>query len=114
MEAEARDLTVESGLVTGLLATTPGGAIKVKADLVVAADGRHSMLRERAGLDVLDLGAPMDVLWMRLSRRSGDPGQTLGRVDSGRIFVTINREDYWQCAFVIAKGGFDQIHARGL
>jgi 2-polyprenyl-6-methoxyphenol hydroxylase-like FAD-dependent oxidoreductase len=114
MEAEARDLTVDSGVVTGLLATTPGGAIRVKADLVVAADGRHSTLRERAGLDVLDLGAPMDVLWMRLSRRSGDPGQTLGRVDAGRIFVMLNREDYWQCAFVIAKGGFEEIRARGL
>jgi 2-polyprenyl-6-methoxyphenol hydroxylase-like FAD-dependent oxidoreductase len=114
MEAEARDLTVESGLVTGLLATTPGGDIRVKADLVVAADGRHSTLRERAGLDVLDLGAPMDVLWMRLSRHSDDPEQTLGRVDTGRIFVMLNREDYWQCAFVIAKGGFDEIRARGL
>jgi len=114
MEAEARDLTVESGVVTGLLATTPGGEIRVKADLVVAADGRHSTLRERAGLDVLDLGAPMDVLWMRLSRRPQDPGQTLGRVDTGRIFVMLNREDYWQCAFVIAKGGFDEIRARGL
>jgi 2-polyprenyl-6-methoxyphenol hydroxylase-like FAD-dependent oxidoreductase len=114
MEAEARDLTVESGLVTGLLATTPGGHTRVKADLVVAADGRHSTLRERAGLDVIDLGAPMDVLWMRLSRHSDDPGQTLGRVDTGRIFVMLNREDYWQCAFVIAKGGFNEMRARGL
>jgi len=114
MEAEARDLTVEKGLVTGLLATTPGGEIRVNADLVVAADGRHSTLRERAGLDVVDLGAPMDVLWMRLSRRPGDPGQTLGRVDTGRIFVMLNRDDYWQCAFVIPKGGFDEIRARGL
>src|SRR5689334_12878652 len=114
METDARDLTVENGLVTGLLAMTPGGEIRVKADLVVAADGRHSTLRERAGLDVVDLGAPMDVLWMRLSRRPADPGQTLGRVDTGRIFVMLNREDYWQCAFVIPKGGFDEIRARGL
>jgi 2-polyprenyl-6-methoxyphenol hydroxylase-like FAD-dependent oxidoreductase len=114
MEAEARDLTVEGERVTGLLAATPGGEIRVKADLVVAADGRHSTLRERAGLDVLDLGAPMDVLWMRLSRRSDDPGQTLGRIDAGRIFVMLNREDYWQCAYVISKGGIDEIRARGL
>jgi 2-polyprenyl-6-methoxyphenol hydroxylase-like FAD-dependent oxidoreductase len=114
MEAEARDLTVESGVVTGLLATTRGGTIRIKADLVVAADGRHSTLRERAGLDVLDLGAPMDVLWMRLSRRSADPGQILGQIDTGRIFVMLDREDYWQCAFVIPKGGFDEIRARGL
>ncbi len=93
---------------------TPAGELRVKADLVVGADGRHSIVRERAGLEVLDLGAPMDVLWMRLSRRSEDPGQTLGRVDAGRIFVMLNREDYWQCAYVIAKGGFDEIHARGL
>jgi 2-polyprenyl-6-methoxyphenol hydroxylase-like FAD-dependent oxidoreductase len=114
MEAEARDLTVDSGVVTGLLATTPRREIRVRADLVVAADGRHSTLRERAGLDVLDIGAPMDVLWMRLSRRSGDPGQILGRIDTGRILVMLNREDYWQCAFVIPKGGFDEIRARGL
>ena len=61
-----------------------------------------------------DLGAPMDVLWMRMSRRPDDPGQTLGRVDTGRILVMLNREDYWQCAFVIAKGGFDDIRRRGL
>lgn len=114
MEAEARDLIFDDGIVTGLLATTPDGEISVKADLVVAADGRHSTLRERAGLDVIDLGAPMDVLWMRLSRRSGDPEQTLGRIDTGRIFVMLNREDYWQCAFVVPKGGFDAIRARGL
>jgi len=114
MEAEARDLTVEGERVTGLLATTPDGDLRVKADLVVAADGRHSTLRERAGLDVLDIGAPMDVLWMRLSRRSEDPGQTLGRIDTGRILVMLNRGDYWQCAFVIPKGGIDEIRARGL
>jgi 2-polyprenyl-6-methoxyphenol hydroxylase-like FAD-dependent oxidoreductase len=114
MEAEARDLTIEGERVTGLLATTPGGEVRIKADLVVAADGRHSTLREQAGLDVLDIGAPMDVLWMRLSRRSNDPGQTLGRIDTGRIFVMLNRQDYWQCAFVIPKGGFDEIRARGL
>jgi 2-polyprenyl-6-methoxyphenol hydroxylase-like FAD-dependent oxidoreductase len=114
METEARDLTVEGERVTGLLATTPSGEIRVKADLVVAADGRHSTLRERAGLDVLDIGAPMDVLWMRLSRHSNDPGQILGRIDTGRIFVMLNREDYWQCAFVIQKGGIDDIRVRGL
>src|SRR5690348_10229546 len=113
-EAEVRDLVVDGERVTGLLATTPDGEIKVKADLVVAADGRHSAVRERAGLEVLDIGAPMDVLWMRLRRHPDDPGQTLGRIDTGRIFVMLNRQDYWQCAFVIAKGGFDEIRARGL
>jgi 2-polyprenyl-6-methoxyphenol hydroxylase-like FAD-dependent oxidoreductase len=114
MEAEVRDLTVDGDRVTGVLANTSEGEIRVKADLVVAADGRHSTVRERTGLDVLDVGAPIDVLWMRLPRRSDDPGQTLGRIDTGRIFVMLNREDYWQCAFVIPKGGFDNIRARGL
>jgi 2-polyprenyl-6-methoxyphenol hydroxylase-like FAD-dependent oxidoreductase len=114
MEAEATDLVLEAGRVCGLRAETPAGELRVRADLVVGADGRHSALREKAGLEVLDVGAPMDVLWMRLSRRPDDPGQTLGRFDMGRIFVTLNREDYWQCAFVIPKGGFDEIRSRGL
>jgi 2-polyprenyl-6-methoxyphenol hydroxylase-like FAD-dependent oxidoreductase len=107
MEAEATALTEEGGRVTGLRAETPRGSLTVRADLVVGADGRHSIVREKAGLEVADLGAPMDVLWMRLSRRPTDPGQTLGRVDAGRIFVMLNREDYWQCAYVIPTGGFD-------
>jgi len=114
MEAEATALIEEGGRVTGLRAETPQGGLTVHADLVVGADGRHSIVREKAGLEITNLGAPMDVLWMRLSRRSGDPGQTLGRVDTGRIFVMLNREDYWQCAYVIPKGGFDQIRQSGL
>ncbi|MBV9686255.1 MAG: FAD-dependent oxidoreductase [Alphaproteobacteria bacterium] len=114
MQAEAHDLMVENGTVAGVLATTPDREISVKADLVVAADGRHSTLRQRAGLDVLDVGAPMDVLWMRLSRHSNDPAQTLGRIDAGRIFVMLNREEYWQCAYVISKGRFGEIRGRGL
>ena len=114
METEATALIEEGGCVTGLRAETPQGSLTVRADLVVGADGRHSIVRERAGLEVTNLGAPMDVLWMRLSRRSSDPGQTLGRVDAGRIFVMLNRGDYWQCAYVIPKGGFDQIRQSGL
>jgi 2-polyprenyl-6-methoxyphenol hydroxylase-like FAD-dependent oxidoreductase len=114
MEAEVTELVGEGGRLTGLRAMTPQGGLRVRADLVVAADGRHSTVRERAGLEVLDIGAPMDVLWMRLSRRPDDPGQTLGRIDRGHVFVMLNREDYWQCAFVIPKGGFDEIRRRGL
>jgi 2-polyprenyl-6-methoxyphenol hydroxylase-like FAD-dependent oxidoreductase len=114
MEAEAVDLIQDAGRVSGLQVNTPEGELRVHAELVVGADGRHSTVREKAGFDVIDLGAPMDVLWMRLSRRPSDPGQTLGRFDSGSIFVTINREDYWQCAFVIPKGGFDEVRRRGL
>jgi len=86
----------------------------VHADLVIGADGRHSVVREQAGFEIDDLGAPMDVLWMRMSRHPDDPGQTLGRVDTGRILVLLNRGDYWQCAFVIAKGGFDDVQRQGL
>jgi 2-polyprenyl-6-methoxyphenol hydroxylase-like FAD-dependent oxidoreductase len=114
MEAEAIALIEEGGRVTGLRAETPQGSLTIRADLVVGADGRHSIVRQQAGLTVADLGAPMDVLWMRLSRRPTDPGQTLGRVDAGRIFVMLNREEYWQCAYVIPKGGFDQIRQGGL
>jgi len=110
MEAELTALVEEGGRVTGLRAATPLGSVTVRADLIVGADGRHSDVREKAGLDTVGLGAPMGVLWLRLSRYPSDPGQTSGRVDADRILVMLNREDYWQCAFVILKGGFDQIH----
>ncbi len=114
MQAEVSELILDKERVTGVRVTTPEGQLTVRADLVVGADGRHSTVREKAGLEIVDLGAPMDVLWMRLSRRPGDPGQTLGRFDTGRIFVMLNREEYWQCAFVIPKGGFDDLRRRGL
>jgi len=114
MEAEATALIEEGGRVTGLRAETSQGSLAVRADLVVGADGRHSIVREKAGLEITNLGAPMDVLWMRLSRHPSDPGQTLGRVGAGRIFMMLNRGDYWQCAYVIRKGGFDQIRRSGL
>ena len=114
MEAEATGLIEESGRVVGVRATTPGGPIDARADLVVAADGRNSILREKAGLHVKDFGAPMDVLWFRLSRKPDDPSQTMGRFDAGRIFISINRGDYWQCGFVIPKGQFEEVHRRGL
>ena len=114
METEVTGLVEDGGHVVGVRAAGPDGPLTVRADLVVGADGRHSTVREQAGFEIDDLGAPMDVLWMRLSRRPDDPGQTLGRVDAGAIFVMLNREDYWQCAYVIAKGGFDEIRRRGL
>jgi 2-polyprenyl-6-methoxyphenol hydroxylase-like FAD-dependent oxidoreductase len=114
MQAEATGLIEESGRVAGVRVTTPQGIREVRANLTAGADGRHSVIRERAGLPVVDLGAPMDVMWMRLSRRSSDPGQTFGYVDRGRILVLLNREDYWQCAFVIPKGTAEEIRWRGL
>ena len=114
MQAEVTDLIEENGKVAGVRAKTPEGILEARANLTVGADGRHSVVRERAGLTVINLGAPMDVMWMRLSRRPGDPGQTFGHVDIGRILVLLNREDYWQCAFVIPKGTIEEIRQRGL
>lgn len=114
MRAEVTGLLEESGRVTGVQATTEAGPIAARADLVVAADGRHSVLRARAGLQVEELGAPMDVLWFRLSRRPGGGGRTMGRFDAGQIFIMLDRGDYWQCGFVIPKGRFDEIRQAGL
>jgi 2-polyprenyl-6-methoxyphenol hydroxylase-like FAD-dependent oxidoreductase len=114
MQAEVTDLIEVNGIVAGVRAKTPNGVLEIRAPLTVGADGRHSVVRERAGLEVIDLGAPMDVMWMRISRHPTDPAQTLGHFDRGRILFLINREDYWQCAFVIPKGTADEIRQRGL
>jgi len=114
MQGEATDLIEEGGRVVGVKAKTPGGAIEVRADLVVGADGRASVLRDRSGLPVENIGAPMDALWFRVSRAASDPDETMGRFDPGRIFVMINRGDYWQLAYVIPKGSLEKLHAAGL
>jgi 2-polyprenyl-6-methoxyphenol hydroxylase-like FAD-dependent oxidoreductase len=114
MQAEVTDLIEAGNSVVGVRAKTPAGDVEIRADLVVGADGRHSIVRERAGLEVESLGAPIDVLWFRLSRKSDDPGQALGRFVAGKIMVMLNRDTYWQCGFVIAKGAFDEIKRRGL
>jgi 2-polyprenyl-6-methoxyphenol hydroxylase-like FAD-dependent oxidoreductase len=113
MKAEVTDLARESGRVIGVHAKTPKGSVRVRADLVVGADGRNSILREKAGLQVKEYGAPMDVLWFRLSRSPDDPVATMGRFDTGRIFVTINRGEYWQCGYVIPKGRFEEMRRQG-
>jgi 2-polyprenyl-6-methoxyphenol hydroxylase-like FAD-dependent oxidoreductase len=114
MNAEVTDLTLENGTIAGLLANTPTGPLEVRAALTIGADGRRSVVRDRAGLEVLHIGAPMDVMWARLSRKPDDPEQTFGHAESGKILVLINRESYWQCAFVIPKGTADEIRGRGL
>jgi 2-polyprenyl-6-methoxyphenol hydroxylase-like FAD-dependent oxidoreductase len=113
-QAEVVGLRESNGRVCGLIAATPDGSTTIDADLVVGADGRHSDTRAEAGLPVDDIGAPIDVLWMRVSRQPADPEGLLGNLDAGIVFVMIDRGDYWQCAFVIPKGGIDDIHARGL
>ncbi len=114
MNTEATDLIEEGVTVRGVRAKTQNGPLEVRAGLVVAADGRHSVLRERASLDVEVLGAPIDVLWMRLSRRATDPAQALGRFRGGKFMVLLNRDDYWQCAYLIPKEGLDALRARGI
>jgi 2-polyprenyl-6-methoxyphenol hydroxylase-like FAD-dependent oxidoreductase len=114
MNTEATGLMREDDRMVGVTAEGPEGRLEVNAHLTIAADGRHSTLRDGAGFEVVEYGAPMDVLWLRLSKRQNDPGQTLGRVDVGRIFIMLDRGDYWQCAFIIPKGGIDDVHARGL
>ncbi len=114
MEAEVTDLIEEGGRVMGVRARTPQGVLEIRADLTVGADGRHSVTRARAGLEVLHLGAPMDVLWMRVSRQPTDPGATFGRIDTGRILALLNRDDYWQLAYVIPKGNAELLRQQGL
>ena len=114
MQAEVRELIGDGDRIVGLRAATPEGPLEVRADLVVGADGRHSTLRQQAGLEVQDLGAPIDVLWMRISRRPADRRNPLGRFDRGRVFIMLDRGDYWQCAYVIPKGSIDEIRQRGI
>jgi 2-polyprenyl-6-methoxyphenol hydroxylase-like FAD-dependent oxidoreductase len=114
MQAEARTLVEQAGRVAGLVAHTPDGELEVRAQLVVGADGRHSTLRVQAGLEPQDFGAPMDVLWLRVSRLPGDPPDLFGQVDAGRMLVMIARGDYWQCALLIRKGSFEAVRGRGM
>jgi 2-polyprenyl-6-methoxyphenol hydroxylase-like FAD-dependent oxidoreductase len=114
METEVTDLIIEGNTVAGVKASTSSGEVEVRATLTVGCDGRQSIVRERAGLQVQSLGAPIDVLWFRVSRQPTDPGQVLGRIVPGKILVMLNRDEYWQCAFVIRKGAFAEIKQRGI
>jgi 2-polyprenyl-6-methoxyphenol hydroxylase-like FAD-dependent oxidoreductase len=114
MQVEVTGLATSQGRVTGVKAKTPQGPLDIRADLVVGCDGRGSTVRTAAGLAVQDLGAPIDVLWFRLSKRPGDPSEVLGHLGHGKMVVTIDRSDYWQCAYVIQKGGIDAVRAKGI
>jgi 2-polyprenyl-6-methoxyphenol hydroxylase-like FAD-dependent oxidoreductase len=114
MQAEVTSLIEENNRIAGIRGTTPQGPLEVRADLVVGADGRHSTVREQAQLEVRDYGAPIDVLWFRLSRLPSDPSATMARFGGGRFIVMLNRGDYWQCAFVIAKGSLEALRGQGL
>jgi 2-polyprenyl-6-methoxyphenol hydroxylase-like FAD-dependent oxidoreductase len=114
METEATDLVSDGERVVGIRAKTKEGPLEIRAGLVIAADGRSSILRDRAGLEVIDTGAPIDVLWMRLSKHAGDPAEAFGNVGTGGLLVTIDRMEYFQCAMIIRKGGYEEVRGAGL
>jgi 2-polyprenyl-6-methoxyphenol hydroxylase-like FAD-dependent oxidoreductase len=114
MNAEATDLVEEGGRIVGLRAKTPDGTLTIRAQLVVGCDGRHSTVREKARLASDDYGAPMDVLWFRMTRRNTDSTDTFGHIEAGKLMVMLDRGDYWQCAYVIPKGGIERVKSEGL
>ncbi|WFU68816.1 FAD-dependent oxidoreductase [Bradyrhizobium sp. CB2312] len=114
MNTEAVDLIRRGDTIAGVRANTPDGPIDIEADLTIACDGRHSTVRERAGLEVEEIGAPMDVLWFRVGRRASETENLFARIEPGKMMVTFDRGDYWQCAYVIAKGQYEVVKARGL
>ena len=118
MNTEATGLletpTPHGPIVTGVRANTPSGAVEIHADLTVGCDGRHAISRSAAHLDVIDEGVPFDVLWFHLARQPNDPENALGYINYGRIMILINRNDYFQCGYIIRKGDFPVIQQRGL
>eukprot|EP00271_Cylindrocystis_brebissonii_P014469 TRINITY_DN35816_c0_g1_i1.p1 TRINITY_DN35816_c0_g1~~TRINITY_DN35816_c0_g1_i1.p1 ORF type:complete len:429 (-),score=58.90 TRINITY_DN35816_c0_g1_i1:1781-3067(-) len=114
MRTEATDLIYDGDAIVGLHAKTPEGFAEIRAQLVVAADGRYSVLREKAKLEVENVGAPFDVLWFGISRTADDEDDTFGLLDTGKFFVMINRGDYWQVAYVIEKDSLGAVKERGL
>ncbi|MGB3660684.1 MAG: FAD-dependent oxidoreductase [Pseudolabrys sp.] len=114
MQTEAIDLIEENGRIDGVRAKSPEGELEIRAELIVGCDSRHSTIRTKAGLKSDDYGAPMDVMWFRLSHRPGDSEETVGHIESGRMMVMLNRNDYWQCAYVIPKGTAEEVRSAGL
>ncbi|HEX7158329.1 MAG TPA: FAD-dependent oxidoreductase [Edaphobacter sp.] len=111
---EATDLIRQNGITTGVRANTPEGPVEIPATLTVGCDGRHATSRAAAHLPLIDVGVPIDVLWLQIARQPSDPENALGYVNYGRLIVLINRNDYFQCGYIIAKGAFDQIQHAGL
>jgi len=113
-EAEVTELIWQGDRVCGIKAETTSGLQEIHANLIVGTDGRSSTVRSLANLKVVETGVPIDVLWFRLSHKQGDPDYTLGRFSNGKIMVTLFRDTYWQCAYIIPKGNFESIKVRGL
>jgi 2-polyprenyl-6-methoxyphenol hydroxylase-like FAD-dependent oxidoreductase len=114
MNTDATDLIRSGDAVIGVTAITPEGPVEIRADLTIGCDGRHSIVRQRANLAVEEIGAPMDVLWFRAGKRASETESLFARIDAGKMMVTFDRGDYWQCAYVITKGQYDAVKARGL
>jgi 2-polyprenyl-6-methoxyphenol hydroxylase-like FAD-dependent oxidoreductase len=114
MRTEATSPIEEDGRIVGVIAKSPEEDLEIRADLVVGCDGRHSTLRERARLDVEDIGAPIDVLWFRMPRHDDDATDMFGHIEAGKMMVMLDRGTYWQCAYVIPKGGIERVKAKGL
>lgn len=114
MNTSFYELITENGVVTGAKAKTLNDTIEIKSKLVIGTDGRHSDVREKAGMEVIATGVPIDVLWFRLSKKSNDPVQTLGYFKYGKILIMLDRNDYWQCGYVITKGSLNNLQASGI
>lgn len=114
MNTEAVDLIRRGETIAGVRAKTPDGIVDIEADLTIACDGRHSTVRQRSGLELEEIGAPMDVLWFRVGRNANETEDVFARVEPGKMMITFDRGDYWQCVYVIAKGQYDAVKARGL
>lgn len=114
MRGEVTRLLEESGRISGLVACTPDGEIVIEADLVVGADGRNSIVRDKAGLIVEGFGVPSEVVWMKLSKQPGDPNEVMGHAGPRQGLVLIDRGDYWQCGYVIRRTTFAEIRDQGI
>ena len=113
-QAEVVDLVASGDRIAGLRAQTPNGEVKIIADLVVGADGRHSCVRDAARMEVIEKGVPIDVLWMRISKKPDDPDQSLGFFRGKKLMVLLDRGEYWQCGYIIPKGALEQLKRDGL
>jgi 2-polyprenyl-6-methoxyphenol hydroxylase-like FAD-dependent oxidoreductase len=114
MQHEATHLVREDGKIVGVVAQTPNGRIEIRANLVVACDGRHSTIRNAAKLPLIEFGVPMDVLWFRIGRHADDPERSFGNINYGRALVLINRSDYFQAGLIIRKGSFEEMKTAGM